>query len=193
MATESFWYIFIGVFSSWKEQCCLQGWGKQVHLHCCAFRLLCPVRWEEVEVAGGTGVSGALCCCMGRHRLPWELVSLGHHTRGSLLTASVSFSNQRAAGAKACWGVNQSLLCTCCTSGVYFKQLSGSSLCLASGIPHCPAAAQRVSVLELVCHQPHGKCSRQFKTWLAAHLRMLKGWVEGGPSQRVVLLGRQSE
>lgn len=97
-----------------------------------------------MEVAGGTGVSGALCCCMGRHRLPWELVSLGHHTQGSLLTAGISFSNQRAAGAKACWGVNHvsALYLLHFTSGVYFKQLSGSSLCLASCIPHCPAAPQ---------------------------------------------------
>lgn len=86
-----------------------------------------------------------------------------------------SFSNQRAVGAKGLWGVNHvsTLYLLHFASGVYFKQLSGSCLCLASRIPHCPAAPERVAVLELVCHQPHGKCSCQF--WLPDHLRMLCG------------------
>lgn len=84
----------------------------------------------------------------------------------ALLTAGVSFSNQRAAGAKALWGVNRvsTLYLLHFTSGVYFKQFSSSCLCLASCIPHCPAAPERVAVLELVWHQPRGKCSSQFRT-----------------------------
>lgn len=87
-----------------------------------------------------------------------------------------------------------SLLCTCCTSLLVF--ISSNFQAPASAWPLAFLTAlqhPRVAVLELVCHQPRGKCLRQFKTWLAAHLRMLRGWVEGGPSQRVVLLGRQSE
>lgn len=103
----------------------------------------------EAQAALGAGVPGTSHC-------------------RALLTAGVSFSNQRAAGAKALWGVNHvsTLYLLHFPSGVYFEQLSGSSLCLASCIPHCPAAPQRVAVLELVCHQPRGKCSRQFRTWL---------------------------
>lgn len=95
----------------------------------------------------------------------------------ALPTAGVSLSNQRAVGAKALWGVSQvsTLYLLHFTSGVYFKQLSGSCLCLASCIPHCPAAPRRVAVLELVCHQPRGKCLSQSKTWLPDQLRMLCG------------------
>lgn len=114
-------------------------------------------------------------CCVGRQGLARELMSLGHHTAG--LTAGVSFSNQRAVGAKGLWGVNHvsTLYLLHFASGVYFKRLSGSCLCLASRIPHYPAAPERVAVLELVCHQPCGKCSCQFKTCLPDHLRMLCG------------------
>lgn len=41
--------------------------------------------------------------------------------QGSLLTAGVSFSDQRAVGAKILWGVNRVSTLNLFTSGVYFK------------------------------------------------------------------------
>lgn len=53
-AAESIGYIFIGAFSSWKQQCCLQGVGEaSPSLLLCLWVVFCPVRWEVVEVAGG--------------------------------------------------------------------------------------------------------------------------------------------
>lgn len=111
----------------------------------------------------------------------------------ALLTAGVSFSNQRAAGAKALWGVNRVstlyLLHFWCLFQAIFKLLpllgllhsslpcsTSESCCAGAGVASAPW-----QVLEPV------------QDWLAAHPRVLRGWVVGGPSQRVVLLGWQSE
>lgn len=50
-------------------------------------------------------------------------------------------------------------------------------------------------MLELVFHQPHGKCScMSSKTWLPDRLRMLcRAGVGDGPAQRVFLFSRQLE
>lgn len=82
----------------------------------------------------------------------------GHYTmKGSLLTAGVSFANQRAVVAKAPWGVEHvSTLSLCCTSPLTFisRDFWAASCCFCLGLAHRPAAPKRVAVLELVWHQP---------------------------------------
>lgn len=93
MATKSLRGVFIGGFSSWKQLSCLEV-GCWSRLSSAAVPLGPVLTCEVMEMTGGTRVSG-VWCWVGRQGLARD------SPPRALLTAGVSFSNQRAVVAKA--------------------------------------------------------------------------------------------
>lgn len=100
MAAESFGYIFIGAFPSWKQQCCLQGWGSR------SISIAVPLGQVVSREVGGGGssrrhrsVRSTVLLC-GEARAGLELVSLGHHTAGLCSLLLLPFQTKEQLGPK---------------------------------------------------------------------------------------------
>lgn len=135
-----------------------------------------------VEVAGGTGVSGALCC-MGRQGLAWDLMSLGHHTAGlfaecwCFLFKPKSSWGQSPLGSKSC-------LYTCCTSLLVFT--SSNFQAPASAWPLAFLTALQ-HLKELLCWSwcaisPVASARASSRPGCQTPEDAVWGWVAGGPS-----------
>lgn len=119
-----------------------------------------------MEIAGGTWMSGA---GWGDGDWPGGPMSPGHHTAKGSSNCWCFLFKPKSSCSQSLLGVKcDSTLYLCCASllTVISRDFQASSCCvrLASCVTHHPTAPRRVVVLELVLHQPCGKCLHVFRT-----------------------------